>query len=115
MRGLMLILGISCILCLPGCARTGKVVAREGDTEIPYQSLGTLEVKLRAPVTTPSRVFFGSVELLTLGFAKTPSRGDTYKEMLRDKLAKEARQHYRADEVIPGMKGNRSDHLNLQI
>lgn len=91
------------ILLMPfatGCSRVEKVRAIEGPKDIPYKSLGTLEIKERAHYVTPRHTFWSGVELATLTFADTPSRGDSYKKYLREKLARIARKRYRADFVI---------------
>ncbi len=82
------------------CARTEKIRAIEGGNDTPYQSLGTLEIKERAYYVTPRHAFWTGVELVTLSFADTPSRGDNYKTYLRKKLARLAHRRYRADSVI---------------
>ena len=85
---------------LTGCARIEKVSAIEGTKEIPYQSLGTLEVKQKAYTATPTSAFWTGVEVTTLTLANTPSRSNLYKNSLRTKLARLARKKYGADAVI---------------
>ena len=72
----------------------------EGDITTPYESLGTLEVKQMAPLVSPRGVLWTGVKLATLGFAKTPSRGDHYKSFLRSELSYLAKSRYGADKVI---------------
>ena len=83
-----------------GCARTEKVTAIEGSKDIPYQSLGSLEVKTKARYITPGSVLWTGVEAATLTLANTPSRAERIKNHLRQKLAAAARKHYGADAVI---------------
>ena len=88
------------LLAFNGCARVEKVRAIEGDKEVPYDSLGTLEVKQKAYRVNPSAAFWTGVEIATLTFADTPSRGEHYKKFLRRKLQKLAGKRYDADAVI---------------
>lgn len=91
------------ILILPaalGCARVEKFQAIEGDKDIPYESLGTLEVNTKATRLNTRSFFWTSTEVMTLGLANTPGRGDHYKEMLKSKLVDKAKQRYGADAVI---------------
>ncbi len=91
------------LLLLPmglGCARVEKFQAIEGDKEIPYKSLGTLEVNTSATRLNTRSFFWTSTEVMTLGLAKTPGRGDHYKEMLKSKLVAKAKKNYGADAVI---------------
>ncbi len=88
------------LFLMQGCARVEKVRAMEGDFKAPYDSLGTLEVKTKAPYLTLGGSFWTSVEAVSLGVAKTPSRGEHYKRRLRSKLAKIASRRYSADAVI---------------
>ena len=83
-----------------GCARVEKVRALEGDKDVAYDSLGTLEVKRRVPFVRPTGILWSGVEVLTLSLAKTPSRADQYKKSLRSKLAQKAKKRYGADGVI---------------
>lgn len=83
-----------------GCARVEKVKAVEGGTESPYHSLGTIEVKEKAYRFNPAAAFWTGVEITTLTFADTPSRGEHYKKFLRKKLEKVANKRYDADAVI---------------
>lgn len=82
------------------CARVEKVKAVEGGTESAYQSLGTLEVKEKTYRFNPDAFFWTGVEITTLTFADTPSRGEHYKKFLRKKLEKVANKRYNADAVI---------------
>ena len=82
------------------CARVQKVVAVEGDEATRYESLGMLEVKTKADVMSPQRLGWTTVKFGTLGFARTPSRGEIYKKKLDALLADKARKHYGADRVI---------------
>lgn len=83
-----------------GCARVEKVRAVEGDGGIPYETIGTLEIKEKAPLITGKGVLWTGVEVATLTMAKTPSRAEQYKKSLRKKLAKKARKNYGADGVV---------------
>lgn len=95
------LLVFSMILSSSACIRTERVKAIEGSEDVPpYRSLGSLEVKQKAPYVTPGGILFTGVEILTLSFAKTPSRGDHYKRTLRAELAEIASKHYGADKVI---------------
>ena len=90
---------------LSGCTlftRNQWVKAMEGvgPNVPPYDSLGTLEVKEFAPWLTVPAVLWTGVEVATLSFAKTPSRGDHYKRALRSELAYVASHQYGADAVI---------------
>ena len=83
-----------------GCTRLEKVKVAEEETGLPYDSLGNLEVQTKAYTVTPLATFWNSIELLTLTFAPTPSRGERYKRTLRSKLVRHAREHYGAHQVI---------------
>ncbi|MBI3317150.1 MAG: hypothetical protein HYZ85_04010 [Candidatus Omnitrophica bacterium] len=86
---------------LSACIRTERVRAIEGSEGVlPYQSLGTLEIKQKAPYVTPGGILFTGIEVATLTFAKTPSRGDHYKRTLRAELAEVASKSYGADKVV---------------
>ena len=91
--------GICCVF-ITGCARTEWVRAVEGDDVPEYHSLGSIEVKQLAPVVTAKGAFWTGVEAMTLGFAKTPSRGEHFKDSLRSELAYLASHRYGADKVI---------------
>lgn len=82
------------------CARVERVKAMEGEKPVPYESLGILEVKEKARLLTPEGTFWTGVEIATLSFAKTPTRGTHYKKYLRRKLARIADRKYQADAVI---------------
>jgi hypothetical protein len=83
-----------------GCARVEKVVAVESGSEIPYISLGTLEVKERISSFEPSQMVWGGVEVLSLSFANTPKRWEQYKKLMRRRLAELAKERYGAHAVI---------------
>ena len=83
-----------------GCARVEKVRAIEGDGSIPYETIGTLEIKEKAPLITGKGILWTGVEVATLTLAKTPSRAEQYKKSLRKTLAKKARKNYGADGVV---------------
>ena len=85
---------------MTGCTHVERVKAIEGDASIPYDSLGTLEVKMSVPVLTSEQFYWTPVELLTLGFAHSPSQADSYKRLLQNELVKKARSNYDADAVI---------------
>lgn len=91
---------LGALILAGGCARTERVKAVEGDKSLAYESLGTLEIKEKAYALNPSNAFWTSVEVATLSFARTPSRGEHYKRLLRKKLAKVADSKYDADAVI---------------
>lgn len=99
-RILLAVFSIFYVFLMTGCARTELVRAVEGDDVPAYNSLGTLEVKQLAPVVTAKGAFWTGVEAVTLGFAKTPSRGEHYKASLRSELAYLASHRYGADKVI---------------
>ncbi|MCM8776246.1 MAG: hypothetical protein NC930_07875 [Candidatus Omnitrophica bacterium] len=94
----VLLLAISLVLC--GCARTQKVKAMEGTVSVPYESLGTLEVKQQIPQVNADDILWTGVEVVTLTLAPTPSRAERYKKDLRSKLARVARKEYAADALI---------------
>ena len=71
------------LLLLAGCARAEKFQALEGTKDIPYDSLGTVEVKKRVLV-----------------FSASGASPAAIKESLRAALAQKARKHYGADSVI---------------
>lgn len=83
-----------------GCIRIQNIKATEEDKSIAYDSLGTLEVGLPATRLYPQHLVWDTIEVLTLSFADTPSKGDTYKRLLRTKLAEKARERYGADAVV---------------
>lgn len=83
-----------------GCTRFQKVKAVEEETDLPYDSLGQLEVQTKAYSITPTGALWDGIELLTLTFAPTPSRGERYKRILSTKLSRHAREHYGAHQVI---------------
>lgn len=84
----------------PGCTQYQKVQALETTVTTPYESLGTLEVKAKALKPRPQQVLWAPVEMLTLGFAKTPSQADDFKKELDKQLVDKARKHYGADMVV---------------
>ena len=97
------VLALLSLFILPavsGCARVEKFQAIEGDKEIPYESLGTLEVNTKATRLNKRSFFWTSTEVMTLGFADTPGRGDHYKQILKKKLIEKAKERYGADAVI---------------
>lgn len=100
MKAGMALVTIMTLSTFTGCARIEKVKAIEGTKDLPYESIGTLEVKEKALTATPASAFWTGVEVTTLTFAKTPSRGELYKKSLRSKLAQLARRKYGADAVI---------------
>ena len=101
MKAIRIGLGIFAMLVVfNGCSRVEKVRATEEGKGIPYDSLGTVEVKEKAYRLTPSAAFWTGVEITTLTFADTPSRGEHYKKYLRMKLEKVADKRYNADAVI---------------
>lgn len=84
-----------------GCAtRVAKVKAIEGETAVPYNSLGTLEIKINPWVGFFPRLYWTTIKGLTLGLMPTPSRGEIYKSALRKRLARKAEKSYDADAVI---------------
>ena len=85
---------------MPGCTHVERVKAIEGDASIPYDSLGTLEVKMAVPPMTSEQVYWTPIEVLTLGFAHSPSQADSYKRLLQNELVRKARSSYKADAVI---------------
>lgn len=87
-------------LLMAGCTRAHKVYSFEGDTAVPYASLGTIEVDITAKKLTPSSLAWGGVEVATLSLAQTPSSGEQYKASLRKELARRAEKYYGADAVI---------------
>lgn len=96
-------LGICCILAMilvSGCARTEKVVAKEGAFGVPYESLGTIEVKEKVPAMPLTRALRKGVEVATFGLADAPQRSEYYKDILKKKLAKLAKEQYGAHAVV---------------
>ncbi len=87
-------------IVITGCARVQEVTAVEGDTSVPYDSLGTLQVEKKVPYVRSSGLWWGTVEVVSLGLAGTPSRGEQLKKSLRSKLAETARKQCKADLVI---------------
>lgn len=85
---------------ITGCARTAKVTAVEGGTDIPYESLGTLEVREKVSRVSAAGAWYTGVEVVTLSLADTPARDERYKKKLRDLLAERAKTRYQADGVI---------------
>lgn len=83
-----------------GCARIEKVKVLASDPSMPYESLGTLEVKTQANRRALPRLGWTTVEMMTLSLAKTPTRGETYKRRLNQKLSDKASEHYDADAII---------------
>ena len=64
-----------------GCTHIDKVRTTEGDLSIPYESMGTLEVKIRTR---------------SLGSTSPEKR----KAMLDDKLSQESKKHFAPDALI---------------
>ena len=89
-----------CFVLPMGCARVAKVQAIEGDNDIPYDSLGTIEVRKQIQAPTPSSVFWAGVRTVTFSRSGSPNGEERYKKYLRSKLAREARKNYGADSVI---------------
>lgn len=100
MKPIRMLVAVVIVSSLMGCARIEKVKATEAAKEIPYHSLGTLEIKERALIPTTASPLWTGVEVATLTLADTPSRGERYKRSLRSKLARLARIKYGADAVI---------------
>lgn len=82
------------------CTRIDRVKVLESDLETPYDSLGTLEVKMRVSFTSASGLLASAAEVLTFGAANTLSRSERYKQALRAKLSREAHGRYSADAII---------------
>jgi len=96
-------LGFICLIGIMalGCTRMQSVRAYENvPDQRPYVSMGTLEVNVPADSIPPSKLLWGGIELLSLTYATTPSRGDIYKSALKSKLAKIANARHDADAVI---------------
>ncbi len=87
------------VFILAGCTHVQRVKAVEGGKDVPYDSLGTLQVSTKAKLS-PEGMFWKGIEGLTLTFAKTPSSAELYKRTLRAKLARKAHREYGADDVI---------------
>ena len=90
-----------CVLSLfTGFSHIEKVRVLEKDIDTPYQIMGTLEVKEKAAIFRPSDLVYGTFEILTLGFGKTPTIDEKLKSRLNKQLLVKARDHYGADAVI---------------
>jgi len=96
----IVVLFIFAALPLSGCARTEKVRALDGELGVPYESLGTLEVKHKTRRFSPQNIGYAGVEAASLTLADTPAREDRYKNILRSKLVRIARDRYGAEAVI---------------
>ena len=101
LRWIVLLIAVMPILGL-GCVQAEKVRALEQDSlSVPYDSIGTLEVKTKARGNYPTHVWNATAEAVSLGHAETYySQLETYKTQLRRKLAVTADKRYDADAVI---------------
>ncbi len=96
----VLFLMILTSVVLTGCARSQKVIAVEEGVDLPYDSLGTLEVSQR--IQNHDAGFIGGhlVELFSFRLTKAADHNQLYKAALMEKLAHEAKEKYGADRVI---------------
>ena len=91
---------ISFAVASAGCARTEKVRAVETGIEVPYESLGTLEVRYKTNRISSAGTLNAVKEGATLTLADTPSRAERYKMALRSELARRAKKEFGAHAVI---------------
>ena len=83
-----------------GCARREPFLVTESGADRPHRALGSLEVSMVARDVNIKTAVNGVVEVATLSMAETPSRTDSYKAILSEKIKKRAKKRYGADAVI---------------
>ena len=87
-------------LVMAGCTRIERVRAIEGDMDVPYDSLGILEVKISSKPLPFSALGWGVLRILSFGRVDAPSWGEQYKSKLRAELTRKARLQYKADALV---------------
>lgn len=83
------------ILLAAGCTHTLKVKATEDAAQVPYESMGTLEVSVPVNPWDATNWHWSIREVGTLSFADT-----TYGKRLRKKLAKVASKHAGVNQIV---------------
>jgi hypothetical protein len=78
-----------------GCAHKEKMIATEGGTDKPYETLGWVEVHVSTNPTKPTNWIWHLKRLFTFG------AGDaSWETRLKRNLIKKAKKHFDADQVI---------------
>ncbi len=85
-----------------GCSRTEKMlVTQEAKSlTIPYDTLGWIQVDMKAPPIQYERVAGQLGEWVTFGYIDNPTQEEYLKKILDKKIREVAKERYKAEEVI---------------
>ncbi|HNX68749.1 MAG TPA: hypothetical protein PLL75_07860 [Candidatus Omnitrophota bacterium] len=101
-RSLAIMMAVSLMLGAAGCSSTQKIAATRGEVSggKAYDSLGSVEVSLKAPCIPYRRMFGQLWEWMTFGHCHNISREDYLRGLLDKKLINAAKKGREAEEVI---------------
>jgi hypothetical protein len=85
-----------------GCSRTEQMLVTQDakSLTIPYESLGWIQVDMKAPSVQYERVAGQLGEWVSFGFIKNPTQEEYLQKMLDKKIREVAKERYKAEEVI---------------
>ncbi len=85
-----------------GCSRVQEMVVTQDakSLTIPYESLGWIQVDLKAPPIQYARVAGQLGEWISFGFYRNPSQEEYLQNLLNEKIRGVAKERYKAEEVI---------------
>ncbi len=97
-----IIFSLAVLVVLAGCSRVEKMVVTQDSKSltIPYESLGWIQVDLKAPPVQYKRVAGQLGEWVSFGFIKNPSQEEYLQGLLNEKIRGVAKERYKAEEVI---------------
>jgi len=96
------ILSWAALALLSGCSHVQEMVVTQDSKSltIPYESLGWIQVDLKAPPVQYKRVAGQFGEWVSFGFIKNPSQEEYLQGLLNEKIRGVAKERYKAEEVI---------------
>jgi hypothetical protein len=96
------IFSLALLVVVAGCSHVEKMVVTQDakSLTIPYESLGWIQVDLKAPPVQYKRVAGQLGEWASFGFIKNPSQEEYLQGLLNEKIRGVAKERYKAEEVI---------------
>jgi len=85
-----------------GCSHVQEMTVTQDakSLTIPYESLGWIQVDLKAPPIQYERVAGQLGEWVSFGFIKNPTQEEYLQKILNKKIREVAKEQYKAEEVI---------------
>ena len=102
-RSWRIVLGLLALAAFSaGCSHVEELVVTQDakSLTIPYDSLGWIQVDMKAPPIQYERVAGQLGAWVTFGYIKNPTQEEYLKKLLNKKIREVAKERYKAEEVI---------------